>query len=71
MAQMFYLIGASFSDLIGSYLCDQLGRKTIHIAAQSILVVLGTVVGFAPNYTTFVIVRILCGMFTVVCLFIY
>lgn len=53
------LVGAAFA----SSLSDRLGRKTVHLCSNLMILILGISVAFAPNYTTLAIMKFILGVF--------
>lgn len=53
------LVGAAFA----SSLSDRLGRKTVHLCSNLMILIFGISVAFAPNYTTLAIMKFILGVF--------
>ena len=66
MSQVIYQAGCLLAECMCSYFIDKFGRKKIHIVGVLLVGVFGTSVAFSPNYITFVALRTITGMMTVV-----
>ena len=53
--------GVMLGALLFPALADQFGRKPIHLLCQWLLVVVGFITAFSPNFTFFAIFRFLGG----------
>ncbi|XP_029467232.1 solute carrier family 22 member 20-like isoform X2 [Rhinatrema bivittatum] len=62
MAQSVYMVGVLLGGAIFGGLSDKFGRKTILVWSYMQMSVAGTLVAFLPNFTTYVIFRLISGM---------
>lgn len=72
--QAIYMLGFLVGCLVFGAISDHLGRKTAFVATLTLMAVSGTATTFAPNYTTFAILRFITGTTSAGmnnCLFIY
>jgi len=54
-------LGVMVGAIIFTSLADRLGRKAIHLGCQFSMVIFGVAVAFAPNYTTYAVLRFFLG----------
>lgn len=62
-AQTAYMVGVLFGSLILGRLCDKFGRKTVFVWAGILQLFFGVIVAFTFNYSSFIAVRFLYGIF--------
>lgn len=66
VSQTTYHLGCLIAEVAFSYLVDRYGRKRVHIISHLLICVVGIGIAFSNSYITFVILRTILGMITVV-----
>ena len=63
-AQALFMVGVLLGSIVFGVLSDMFGRRPIFFFSLVIQVIFGILAGFAPEYFTFVIARIIVGAST-------
>ena len=61
LSQTILVVGVIFGAIVFTSLSDRLGRKPVFLFSQWLLVVVGVINAFVPNYTVFLVLRFCTG----------
>lgn len=63
LTQTILILGQAIGAAIFTPLADKYGRKVIHVGCHIAMTAVGLIIAFSPNYTTFVILKLVTGVF--------
>ncbi|CAH1797125.1 unnamed protein product [Owenia fusiformis] len=61
LSQSVFSGGVMVGAVLFTWLADTFGRKPIHLFCQYVMVVLGVIIAFSPDITTFIVLRFFIG----------
>ena len=61
MSQSLFAFGVCVGAVLFTTLADHIGRKPVHLGCQFAMIPIGLIIAFAPNYTTFIVMRFVLG----------
>lgn len=69
LTQTILILGQGIGAAVFTPIADKYGRKIIHVVCHLALIAVGFGMAYAPNYTVFIIMKLLVGILVEVTLY--